>query len=151
GGANPRTITAGAASVTYTANFTAIACSFTVTPGNLNFLAAGGSSSGSVVASDSGCAWTASVGASPTWVRLASGSSGTGNGSAAFTVDANTGTARTGTLTVAGQPLTVTQSGQACAYSINPTSTNAGAPGGPGTVSVTASPNTCSWTATSNV
>ena len=38
-------------------------------------------------------------------------SSGTGNGLATFTFDANTGLTRSGTLTIAGQTLTVTQAG----------------------------------------
>ena len=42
---------------------------------------------------------------------LHSNSSGTGNGLATFAFDANTGATRTGTLTIAGQTLTVTQAG----------------------------------------
>ena len=52
-------------------------------------------------------AWTASSNAS--WLHTSS--SGTGNGLATFTFDANVGPARTGTLTIAGQTLTVTQAG----------------------------------------
>ncbi len=38
-------------------------------------------------------------------------SAGSGNGLAVFTFDANTGATRTGTLTIAGATLTVTQAG----------------------------------------
>ena len=51
--------------------------------------------------------WSATANAS--WLHTSS--SGTGNGLATFTFDANTGPTRTGTLTIAGQTLTVTQAG----------------------------------------
>ena len=52
-------------------------------------------------------AWTATSNAS--WLHTSA--SGTGNGLARFTFDANTGATRTGTLTIAGLTLTVTQAG----------------------------------------
>ena len=60
--------------------------------------------SGSDVVSYAG-PWTATANAA--WLH--SGSTGNGDGLATFTFDANTGPARTGTLTIAGQTLTVTQ------------------------------------------
>ncbi len=62
------------------------------------------SGSDSVIVVDSG-AWTASSNAS--WLHTTS--SGTGSGLAVFTFDTNTGGARTGTLTIDGATLTVTQ------------------------------------------
>ena len=67
-----------------------------------------------------------------------------------FVVAANTGTSeRTGTLTVAGQTVTVTQAGApaACIFSLSPSSQSIPATGGSGTVTVGASPATCAWTA----
>ena len=52
-------------------------------------------------------AWTATSNVS--WLHTTS--SGTGNGLAIFTFDANMGATRSGTLTIAGQTLTVTQAG----------------------------------------
>ena len=52
--------------------------------------------------------WTASSG-DPSWLQTTS--TGTGNGLATFTFDANTGPTRTGTLTIAGLTMTVTQAG----------------------------------------
>ena len=52
-------------------------------------------------------AWTATSNAP--WLHTTS--SGTANGLATFTFDANTGATRTGTITIAGQTLTVTQAG----------------------------------------
>jgi hypothetical protein len=62
-------------------------------------------------------------------------------------VAANTGGTRSGTLTIAGQTLTVTQA--ACAYSIAPLSQQVEGSGGVATVSVTTTSG-CAWTATSN-
>jgi uncharacterized membrane protein YdcZ (DUF606 family) len=53
------------------------------------------------------CAWTA-VSNVP-WITVTSGASGSTNGTTSFTVAANTGEERTGTLTVAGQTVSVTQ------------------------------------------
>jgi trimeric autotransporter adhesin len=52
-------------------------------------------------------AWTASP--NSTWLHTSA--SGTGNGVATFTFDANSGATRTGELTIAGQTLTITQAG----------------------------------------
>jgi hypothetical protein len=53
------------------------------------------------------CSWTA--GANDSWLHISSGSSGSGNGVVTYTVDANAGSLRSGTLTVAGYTFTVTQ------------------------------------------
>jgi uncharacterized protein (TIGR03437 family) len=56
----------------------------------------------------SGCTWTAASNAS--WITVQSGASGSGSGTVAYSVTANTGaTQRAGTLTVAGQTFTVTE------------------------------------------
>jgi Putative binding domain, N-terminal/Domain of unknown function (DUF5666)/Viral BACON domain len=57
-------------------------------------------------ASDSSCVWTAVSSAS--WISVATGS-GSGSSDVRFVVAANTGAARTGTLTVAGRAVTVNQ------------------------------------------
>ncbi len=57
----------------------------------------------------SGCSWTATR--SGSWMTITSGASGTGNGTVRYRVATNTGSSsRTGTLTVAGQPVIITQS-----------------------------------------
>src|SRR5580700_9683254 len=65
---------------------------------------ASGTNSDIVVATG---AWTAT--ANDAWLHTSA--SGNANGLAVFTYDANTGATRTGTLTIAGQTLTVTQAG----------------------------------------
>jgi len=75
------------------------------------------SSSGSIaVTTDSGCTW--SVASNASWITVASSSGGSGNGTVNYSVSANTNIAsRTGTITVAGQTYTVTQSGSVGAVS----------------------------------
>jgi hypothetical protein len=83
-------------------------CSFTLTPTSQGFNPPGGTGSISVSAPP-GCSWNATRAGS--WITITSGSSGTANGTVRYTVSANGGsTTRTGTLTIAGRPVTVTQS-----------------------------------------
>ena len=72
-----------------------------------------------------------------------------GSGTLGFNVAANTGSARSGTLTIAGQTFTVMQA-SGCTYTIDPTSDNFSALGGIDTVRVTASAANCAWTATTS-
>lgn len=84
-------------------------CTYSISPTSASYAAAGGSGTVAVTAGG-GCAWTAASNAS--WITITSGSSGSGNGSVAYTVAANAGTSsRSGTLTVAGSTFTVTQAG----------------------------------------
>jgi subtilase family serine protease/sugar lactone lactonase YvrE len=69
---------------------------------------AAGSSATIPVTAGTGCAWTAVSNAS--WITVASGASGSGSGTVGYTVAVNTGVQRAGTITVAGQIFTVTQS-----------------------------------------
>jgi hypothetical protein len=89
------------------------ACSYTLSPTSQS-VAAGASTGFLSVTTTSGCSWTAASGAS--WIS--STSSGTGSGTITYSVAANTGTAaRTGTVTVGGQPFTVTQAAPAVSSS----------------------------------
>jgi len=86
-------------------------CQITLSPTTQSVSSAGGSFSvGWTV--PSGCGqmpWTAA--SNSAWITGVSPSSGTGSGSVSYTVAATTGTtARTGTLTIAGQTFTVKQS-----------------------------------------
>ena len=112
--------------------------------------AAGGTGSVAVTAG-SACAWTASSTAA--WITVTAGASGTGNGTVSYSVAANTGAARTGTVTIAGQTFTVTQAAvatpPACTYAIDPMSAAVAAAGGTGSVAMTAG-SACAWTASSN-
>jgi len=93
------------------------AFSLTITPGqNCNYSlsaisqsvgSAGGT--GSVnIATSSGCGWSAA--SNSAFIAITSPTSGTGNGSVSYSVEANSGPARSGTLTIAGHNYTVNQS-----------------------------------------
>jgi BACON domain-containing protein/all-beta uncharacterized protein len=122
-------------------------CTDTLSSTSDSVTAAGGSGTVQIQA-PGGCAWTATSNTS--WIVITKGTSGTGNGSVSFTVDRNSGAARTGTLTIAGQTFTVSQAAAApCSYSISPTRQSIAASGGNGTVQVTTTSG-CEWTAKSN-
>jgi hypothetical protein len=102
------------------------------------------------VITQASCGWTAV--STVSWVSITSGATGSGSGNASYTVAPNLGAARTGTLTIAGHDFTVSQAAvAACSFTISPQSAMVGKDGGNGTVSVTASSATCSWTAQSHV
>lgn len=126
-------------------------CNTTITPSNQNIAAAGGPGTAVTVTAPSTCPWT-SVSNVP-WISVVTGANGVGNGSVTFTVAANTGAARSGTLTIAGRTFTVNQAGAAaptCTYAISSGSQDIAAAGGNGSVNVTAGA-TCGWTAASGV
>jgi Tol biopolymer transport system component len=56
------------------------------------------------------CEWAA-VSNDPAWLTITGGSSGVGNSTVSYSVAANAGVMRTGTLTVGGEVFTVTQAG----------------------------------------
>jgi uncharacterized protein (TIGR03437 family) len=121
-------------------------CTYSINPTSQSFSSSGGS--GSVaVNTQAGCAWTAVSNAS--FITITSGSSGNGSGTVNYSVAANTGATRTGTMTIAGQTFTVTQSGGSCTYSITPTSKSFTVEGGSDSVMVNTQAG-CAWTATSD-
>ena len=97
-------------------------CSYSVSSAGNTFGPSGGSGVVSVTASI-GCPWTASTNeGSWDWIRIRSGSMGSGDGTVNYNVLANnTGNTRTGTLTIAGQALMVTQLGSEalCTYTLS--------------------------------
>ena len=143
----PRSGTLTVAGQTFTVTQASQACTFSITPTSGLFESSGGSAGVSVVA-PGGCGWTA-VSNSP-WITVTSGAGGSGNGTVAYSVAVNgTVDPRVGTLTVAGQTVTVTQSGVTCVTAISPLTASIGAGGETANIAVTA-PFNCNWTATSN-
>jgi hypothetical protein len=122
-------------------------CIFSLSPTSAT-IAQGGAAGSVTVTATAGCAWTA-VSNNTGFLTITSGASGTGNGTVNYSVTANTGGARTGTMTIAGQTFTITQPGP-CSFTLTPTSASVGASSGSGNVAVTVTPSTCSWTAASN-
>jgi hypothetical protein len=125
-------------------------CTYSLSSSSQTFSGNGGSGSVNVTAG-AGCSWTASTNAgSWDWIGITSGWSGSGNGTVNYFVLANnTGSTRTGTLTIAGQTFSITQQAGGCSYSIFPTSTTFGKSGGPASVNVVTSGG-CSWSASTN-
>ena len=146
-------------------------CSYTITPTAQHFPHQGGAGN-VVVTTQSGCTWTA-VSNSP-WIIIASA----GGASVSYTVQANTGAARTGTMTVAGQTVTITQDAApaapprppqppqpspspeppqpspppaTCTYAVQESPQQFTYQGGNGGFSVSASRANCAWTAVANV
>ena len=119
-------------------------CSYSLSSSALNISATGGNGSVNLT-TQTGCAWTAASNAS--WITV-NNASGTGGGAITFTVAANTGQARTGTITIAGQTFTVNQD-SGCAYSLSPTSTQLSSGSTTGSFNINAAAG-CSWTAASN-
>jgi hypothetical protein len=118
-------------------------CANNLTPMSAN--APVGASTGAVSVNSVACNWTTSNNNSA-WITINSGASGTGNGGVSYSLAANSGPQRSGTLTIAGKTFTVNQ----CGYSISPTArTNVASSGGTGSVSVTCG-SACPRTASSN-
>ena len=115
-------------------------CDYTVTPAAL-VLPSNGSSGQISVLTQSNCAWTVSK---PTfdWLTL-DALQGSGSGAVTYTTVANpTATARTGTLTIAGKTISVSQSGTICTYTFDSQSRNFPVSGGSGSFKVTSG---CVW------
>jgi hypothetical protein len=135
----------------FTVTQNGLSCVFTVTPSQTAFPEAGGSGT-LAIATSASCGWTAVP--NVPWITLPGSESGTriirGTGPAtiSFGVASNTGAARTGTITAAGQTITITQAA-ACAFTVTPSQTAFPEAGGTGTVAV-ATTEVCSWTAASN-
>jgi hypothetical protein len=83
-----------------------VTCSYSINPTSIN-VAAAGTTDNVGVTTATGCAWTAV--SNDAFITVNSGASGSGNGIVNYTVAANSGSARTGTVTIAGQTFTVNQ------------------------------------------
>jgi hypothetical protein len=127
-----------------------ILCTYSISPTNRSH--GSGAETGTVgVTAGPGCAWTASTTpGSWDWVGISSGVNGSGNGTVNYFVLANnTGSTRTGTLSIAGQTFTITQQAGGCTYNISPPSIIFSKASGAGSVNVIASSG-CPWSASTN-
>lgn len=86
-----------------------LVCVYSIFPSSQSFKSpSGGSGVITVMASDA-CGWLATSNVS--WITIASGSIGVGNGSVSYSVSPNAGPARSGTIRVAGHSFKVKQQG----------------------------------------
>jgi len=118
------------------------ACSESVSPSSAFFYASGGPAQFSVVA-PSGCKWTPK---STKWITVTS-YGGPGVGTLAIEVAANTGAARTGSVTIGRDSLTITQAAAGCSYSLSASSLSFSQGGGSQNIGVTAGKG-CGWEVT---
>jgi len=82
-------------------------CSYSISPTSQSFAATGGTGTVTVTAS-AGCAWTAV--SNNSWITVTSGSSGSASGTVNYSVAANSSAnARTGTITIVGQIIVITE------------------------------------------
>ncbi|HUO30027.1 MAG TPA: hypothetical protein VMU80_12475 [Bryobacteraceae bacterium] len=85
-----------------------LGCVYSLTTSSASIASGGGTGSFNLTTA-SGCAWSVT---DPTgFVTITSGASGTGNGTISYSVSADTGTSRSGVLTVGGQSFTINQAG----------------------------------------
>jgi len=145
----PRAGTLTVAGQTFTVNQAAAACSYTVAP--LTIPAGPGAGSSSVdVTTTSTCSWTAT--SNDSWLTLTGTAGGSGNGTVPIGIAANPDpTSRSGTLTVAGETVTVNQDPAPCTFSLSDTTLSIVAAGDDKTIHVTASSASCAWTASSDM
>ena len=124
-----------------------VSCAFPLSPRSQTFNASGGTGVISVTSPQcSACSWTA-VSNDP-WIAVTSGAS---SGEVRYSVASNTGiTARKGSISVANQTFLIGQSTVLCSYTISPQSQSFGVNGGTGFIEVTATPDSCAWTANSD-
>jgi hypothetical protein len=148
GAARAGTLTIGGQTFTVNQEAFVAPCTYAIAPTSQNVEAAASTTSVAVTTT-AACAWTATSGAP--WITVSSGASGAGNGSVGLSIAANTGAARSGTASIAGQTFTVNQAAfvAPCTYTIAPTSQTFPVLGGAGTVTVTTTA-ACAWTASSN-
>ena len=140
-----RTGTVTIAGQTFTVN-QASGCAYTISPTSINFSTNGGNGSFNLT-SGAGCAFEAV--SNNSFITINSGASGTGNGTILFTIAANTGAARTGTITIGGQTLTANQA-SGCTFTLSPTGATVSGFAGTGSFNVISSGADCSYSAVSN-
>jgi hypothetical protein len=146
GASRTGTMTVAGKTVTFTQS--ASGCSSTVTPTTVTVPQTGSTGSSLSVVSGTQCSWTAV--SNVAWITVTS-ATGSGIGQVNYTVAANTtGVTRTGSMTVAGQTVTFTQSGSGCTATVTPTTVSVPSIGSTSALSV-ATGTSCSWSAVSNV
>ena len=133
---------------TFVVEQAAAPCTYELSALAVAMAAAGGDGSVVVMTNLASCEWTAA--SNEPWITVTGGATGAGSGTVIFLVAANAGEARSGTLTIAGQPFTVEQAAAPCAYELSTLSALVPAVGGPGSVGVTANLVSCAWAAVSN-
>lgn len=127
-------------------------CVYSLAPSALSLSAAAGGGTLTLTTS-TGCPWTA-VSQVP-WITLTSPAQGNGPATVTFTVVANSGAARSGSLAVAGQISTINQAAAgagvtSCSFALGSNTQSVGAGGVAGVGVNVSTAAGCAWTARSN-
>lgn len=123
-----------------------VACSYVIQPISKSFTSAASNSTINLNTAST-CTWTAV--SSCSFVNVIN-STGTGSAIVSYTIEQNTGVARTCTITINGQNHAITQSAApACSYVIQPNAFTYSSQGGNGSFALSTA-IACSWTATSS-
>ncbi len=96
-------------------------CSYVLGSANSSIPYGGGSGSVSVTAPGA-CAWSSATDPSASWLTISSSGAGGSSNVAFVAAPNNSSTARSGTLTIAGQPFTVNEAAGPCTYILSATS-----------------------------
>lgn len=124
-------------------------CTYGVTPLEAQIPDTGGPGAAKITVAE-GCAWTST--ANDPWLTIATGATGSGPGTVSYTAAATTAGPRQGTLTVAGQTVTVKQLSAPCAYTLTPKTNAIQASGGTNSIAVDVTAGApCPWVASSPV
>ena len=125
------------------------ACTYSLSPTNLNVPHNAGNGSVNVITQE-GCAWTAVV-TSGSWLTITSGASGTGNGNVTFSFTANTKSdvIRVARISIAGEIFIVQQVPMPCSFTFSSNGTNVSASGGGFSISVNTQA-ACPWLVVNN-
>jgi Beta-propeller repeat/Viral BACON domain/Putative binding domain, N-terminal len=118
-----------------------------ISPASVTFDSYGGTRNLSLTLPSS-CAWTAS--SSAPWLTIAANPSGTGPASITVSATVDNVAPRSATLTVAGRPVPVTQTGSNCSATASVSVSGTSAQGGDGVVTITTNPS-CAWHAYATV
>jgi len=91
--------------------FGLLSCTYGSTPslGSVSVDATAHTGGVTVTPSNGGCSWSATT--TSNFISITAGATGTGNGSVSYSIPANPGPARTGTILVAGHTFTISQAG----------------------------------------
>ncbi len=142
-----RTGTFAVGTQTFTVTQQGTPCNFQLGPASVSLPASGGSGSFSVSAAI-GCEWQATA-TGFAGITITGSSSGSGVGTVAYSVAANTfGLPRTGSITVGGKTFVINQAAAVCNFALVPGAIAVPPAGGQGSFTVTTS---CSWSPSSNV
>jgi hypothetical protein len=143
----PRQATIAVGAASFTVN-QAAAPTYSFNPTSASVAAGGASGTVSLTVTPSDGTWTAS--SNQGWLHITSANTGAGSATINYSLDANTTTqSRTGTITVGAANFTVTQAADST-YGFSPTSASVAPGSSSGTVSLTVTPSSGTWTASSN-